>query len=190
MYNYSDSFKDFVAKNEMDKKHKDYPHKRRFCGIVDRRKGEADKDELTLFEPPANCSSFPEHEEGHVQLWYFDSARTCILPDKGYAQGKEKGKKKTNALTSTNAGAMTLSFHVEREDEIRCYLSVQGTSMRFFPQDIIDVLPTFFDAEFGDNAQWTQSETTKGKVAKRLVEAMTPQLTDPRFDVFYQMCKE
>ena len=167
----SDPFKDFVEENGMDKKHKDYPHKRRFCAIVDCRKEE---DELTFFEPPENCCSFPEHKESYVQLWYFDASRTCILP---------KGQNKDKAFTSSSTNAMTLSFHVESVDEIRCYLHVNGGMMRFLPQDITGVLPKFFDLKFENNSQWATCER-----AKELVQAMTPQLKDVKFNAFYDSC--
>ena len=145
------------------------PHKSRVCAIVDRR-----DDTLTLFKPPANCCSFPGGDCGHVQLWYFDASRTCILPDPGYKAGTGLGK----ALTATTAGTMTFSFHVEFEDEIRCYMFVNGGMMRFLPRDIIDVMPIFFDKTH-KNAEWATSEE-----AAELVQAMTHQLTDLRFQTF------
>jgi len=198
--NFGVSFKAF--ENEMRKKHKDYPHRRRFCGIVDDRNLKADeKGDLILFEPPSNCSSFPEHEQGHLQLWYFDAARTAILPEKALVVHKrpsddtsddeEEEKPKVarqKSFNAVNKNAMTLSFHVESEDEIRCYLFVQTMCMRFMPEDIIDVLPTFFDSGFRDNAAWTKGDSPSGKVAKDLVKVMKTQLTDPRFDAFYKMC--
>jgi len=187
-----DPFKEFVEKNEMGKKHKDYPHKRRFCAIVDRRKGEAETDELTFFEPPANCNSFPEGE--YVQLWYFDSTKTCILPNEGYNAGAKDDKKEPaaeqkptdKAITSgTGCGgtAVTLSFHVEGADEIRCYLCVNGGMMRMLPGDLNDVLPLFFDEDFGDNKKWKGSEA-----ATKLVERITPMLCDAKFNAFYESC--
>ena len=80
---------------------------------------------------------------------------------------------------------MTLSFHVEDADEIRCYLYVHGGIMRFFPQDIIDVLPKFFDMNFnaGENSEWATCDQ-----ARELVEAMTPKLQDKKFNAFYKSC--
>ena len=182
MFAHSDPFKNFVEENEMDKKHEDYPHKRRFCAIVDRRKGEPAPDDLIFFEPPENCCSFPEHKEGHVQLWYFASAKTCILPPKGYNKGQ--GNKNGNITTGTacHGGALTLSFHVESADEIRCYLFVNGGMMRFFPQDVIDVLPRFFDPKFGNNDEWAESRD-----AQELVERMSGQLVDTKFNAFHEL---
>lgn len=161
-------FKTFIRTNEMDARHKSYPHKRRICAIVD-------GGNLVFFEPPQNCRAFPQ---SHMRLWYFDSSRTCILPNRGYAQGKHKGKA---AVTSLSQSAMTLSFHVESADEIRCYLSVGGGVMRFMPQDLIKVMPKFFDMAFEDNAKWAGSPK-----AQEMVQKMASQLRDAQFDAFYK----
>merc|ERR1711971_583651 len=42
---------------------------------------------------------------------------------------------------------LTFSFHVEAEDNIRCYMYSMGQMMRFMPKDILTVLPRFFVAE-------------------------------------------
>merc|ERR1712013_97354 len=176
-----DPFKDFVEKNEMGKKHKAYPRMRRFCAIVDRRKGESEKDELIFFEPPKNCNSFPEHKDGYVQLWYFDTSKTCILPQKGYGAGEGNVLRENITTGSATKMSLTLSFHVEGADEIRCYLFVNGGMMRFMPKDVIDFLPGFFAADFADNAKWAESED-----AKDLVARMEKQLVDARFSAFYE----
>ena len=181
MYAHSNPFRDFVGANDMGK---NYPHKRRVCAIVDCRESDGETDKLTFFEPPQNCCSFPEHKEGHVQLWHFDASRACILPDEGYNQGKHKDR--ARALTSATASAMTLSFHVESADEIRCYLFVEGGVMRFLPQDIIEVVPRFFDPEFGDNARWVSRHG--GRKANMLVKQMSRQLCDKKFNAFYKAC--
>jgi len=176
-----DPFKEFVEKNDMGKgkKNEHYPRKRRFCAIVDRRKGEEEDDELIFFEPPANCNSFPEGQ--YVQLWYFDAAKTCILPQKGYDAGKGGREDNITVGTACDGQALTLSFHVESADEIRCYLFVNGGMMRFMPEDLIDFLPGFFAVDFADNAKWATSDE-----AKQLVKRMNNQLVDARFAAFYE----
>eukprot|EP01084_Bolivina_argentea_P300952 519051_1 len=57
---------------------------------------------------------------------------------------KCKFNAKENILVTSLAGCnnvMTLSFHVESCDEIKCYLYWQGAFIRFFPQDIKTLLP-------------------------------------------------
>merc|ERR1712087_663887 len=88
-----DPFKDFVEDKKMNKDYKAYPHKRRFCALIDGKAGGVE-DDLHFYEPPKNCDTFPEGE--YVQLWYFDSSKTCILPDVNYDTEKNKDK----AITS------------------------------------------------------------------------------------------
>ena len=159
--------------------HKTYPHRRRFCAFVDRRKGEFETDELTFFEPPKNCDTFPEGE--YVQLWYLDSTKTCILPDEGYDAGRGKGKAITSASRLDNM--LTFSFHADAEDSIRCYMYFYGAMMRFMPQDCIAVLPRFFHEGFGGNKKWPASYA-----AKALVDKMQSLLVDAKFEVFYESC--
>jgi len=172
-----DPFKGFVSDNKMQKDNKGYPHRRRFCALIDGRKGEAE-DILHFYEPPKNCDTFPNGE--YVQLWYFDSSKTCILPDLGYNAGKEKAKAGVTAGTACGGTTMTFSFHVEAEDNIRCYMYANGGMMRFMPEDIINVLPKFF----AGNEEWPKS-----KAATELVEKMKPLLVDARFQAFYESCK-
>merc|ERR1711933_131670 len=56
------------------------------------------------------------------------------------------------------AETMTLSFHIEAVDEIRCYLYMHGGMIRFIPEDIQLILPVFFDKEFGNNAEWMKNK--------------------------------
>jgi len=190
-----DQFKDFVEKNGMKKGkgNKDYPWMRRFCAIVDRRgkgdeangdeKADEKEDQLTFFDPPSNCNSFPKGE--YVQLWYFDSARTCILPNVGYGAGKDALAKGSTTLNSASPGpVITLSFHVESQDEIRCYLCANGGSMRLMPSDLKNVVHKFFEPKFGGNAAWPKS-----KEAADLVERIQSKLVDAKFDSFYKSCK-
>merc|ERR1711972_621284 len=102
-------------------------------------------------------------------LWYFDSARTCILPNEGYNAGAKSEQKvdgqdpTAKPINSATPGAaITLSFHVEAQNEIRCYLCVNGGMMRMMPEDLKNVVPNFFDETFGDNAKWsTSTEATE-----------------------------
>ena len=64
--------------------------------------------------------------------------------------------------------ALTFSFHVESADEIRCYLHAHCQLMCFLPQEMVGVVPKFFDLKLGKNAQWATS-----KRATELVEAKT-----------------
>merc|ERR1712087_548179 len=103
----------------------------------------------------------------------------------GYDAGNGDGRKNITVGTACNGTALTMSFHVESADEIRCYMFVNGGMMRFFPQDIIDVLPGFFDPAFGDNAEWATTGDAKG-----LVKRMKGQLVDAKFAAFYESARK
>merc|ERR1712048_306523 len=84
-----------------------------------------------------------------------------------------------NTLSKMNGAMLVLSFHVESSDVIRCYLSINGQIIRFMPSDIQNLLPAFFDTEFGDNAKWKES-----KEAAQLVGDMNKNLKDVHFNAF------
>merc|ERR1712087_256034 len=178
------SFKEFQG--EIKKKYakekgaaKNYPHKSRFCSFMDRRKPDQKEmaNEHIFFEPAANCNALPQHPNGHVPLWFFDSSATSIIPSIGYH--KEMGKKdvaKANMIGrapseknitsgSACAGAMLLlSFHVEAANEIRCYMYLNGQVARFFADDIVDLLPRYF-ADSEENKAYLAGEDVKAAVA-------------------------
>ena len=134
------------------------------------------EDEVIFFEPPENCNSFPNTKELIQPIFYFDTTRTCIIPQKGYNNGDnadsdtkkvstahidQKQKQLTSTITSQsacNGASMVLSFHVESSNEIRCYIYLNGQVLRFFPEDIKFVLPRFFDPDCGNNKTWTNSK--------------------------------
>merc|ERR1712228_889473 len=166
---------------------KTYPRNRRFCSIFDRRKSKKkgnddDTEELIIYEPTRDSDKFPANEP-HVPMFYFETSRTCLIP--GYDVDKNADQRErltTGVITSRshcNSGIMTLSFHVESVDEIRCYLYMNGQSLRFQPEDIILVLSKFFDPTFGSNANWTENDE-----AQELIDRMNVLLRDAHFDAF------
>merc|ERR1719204_227563 len=188
-------FKDF--KGEMNKKYdkdapKQYPRKNRFCSFMDRRKDAEQKEmanEHIFFEPPANCNTFPEHKNGHVPLWFFDSSKTSIIPHIGYhkdlkskdaAKGLNRQPSEQNITSgSACAGAMLLlSFHVEAVNEIRCYMYLNGQVARFFADDITELLPRYFvDSE--ENKAYLAGDDVKQAVSK-----IKSKLRDVKFEAF------
>ena len=73
---------------------------------------------------------------------------------------------------------VTFCFHAEAMDEIRLYMYWYGQSLRFYPQDIVDVLPIMFDDNYGDNAQFAESID-----AKRMTHGIL--VKDKYFEYFY-----
>ena len=63
-------------------------------------------------------------------------------------------------------------------DEIRCYLYWNGRSLRFYPQDIVQVLPSLFAENYKKNASFKDSED-----AQRMIQEML--IKDKYFEHFY-----
>merc|ERR1712130_789526 len=185
--------------------------KYRFCSFIDRRKPDDkdnkdkeifEKDEIIIFEPPNDCNQFPEDKQ--QPLFYFDTARTCIIPNMTYPKEEEvqtnndddeddddsdqkdvELNRTITSMSACNGAMMTLSFHVEAIDEIRCYLYMNGQAMRFMPEDIVKVLPKFFDPQFRDNFKWTPHN----KEAQKLIARMNGKLKDSKFEAFLNKYK-
>merc|ERR1712130_645364 len=129
------------------------------------------EDELIIYEPPSDCSDFPKDVQ--QPLFYFETSKTCIIPNETYPKEVDKkndDEKKNeideqqlamnkiiNSQSTCNGAMMTLSFHVESVDEIRCYIYSNGQAMRFMPEDIRELLPLLFDSEYENNKKWIAS---------------------------------
>ena len=75
---------------------------------------------------------------------------------------------------------MTFSFHVLASDEIKCYLVWNGQYHRFYPQDIINVLPTIFVKSYENNKFATSRE------AMKLINDMYELIRDNKFEEFHR----
>eukprot|EP01084_Bolivina_argentea_P195998 336083_1 len=179
----------------------DYPKRKRFCTFVDNRdpnnikRGvscsddvdvtdtvfENDDIDIIFYEPP-NCN-FPKpyykqrKEETH-NLFCFDTSAKFILPGSGNPFSTSALPTNINSKTFLKGEMLTLSFHIQSEEEIRCYLYINGKMARFFPQDIMDFLCESF-VENDKNSDFIKSDVMKG-----MIEKMTLQLRDERFRVF------
>merc|ERR1712129_248994 len=92
---------------------------------------------------------------------------------------KEKLLASTITSQSKCKGAIiSMSFHVLSVDEVRMYLHINGQTIRFFPNDIIDVLPLFFDDTFTKLASISNKEFPNSDTAKKLVNQMMINLKD------------
>merc|ERR1712212_1415353 len=159
---------------------------------MDRRKDAEQKEvanEHIFFEPASNCNKFPQHKSGHVPLWFFDSSKTSIIPSIGYHKeitdkataNKAAGQPSEQNITSGSACAgamMLLSFHVEAENEIRCYMYLNGQVARFFADDIVDLLPRYF-ADSEENKAYLA-----GDEIKQAVVVIKKKLRDIKFEAF------
>merc|ERR550525_64505 len=184
---FNDAFVQF--RDEHMKDVKEYPRFERFLSAVDRRDAEEDKkiikeDEIIFFAPPDNCRKIPRQVN---PFYFFDSARTCVIPDQEYSKKLKNGDGLKNLDALKNVTSMTLkkgiliSFHCLSADEIRCYIYIRGQGMRFLPEDIMYCLPVFFDKEFADNATWPTSDESK-----KLVDELNKKLRDDAFMAFFK----
>ena len=122
------------------------PHKKRLVIVVDRRLNEKDDDNkddieeqntIYMFMPP----KYADIPKDYVKEWFLESSYQCIIPSYSNKQPHLILK----SSTSEKGWLNTFSFHIEQEDEIRCYLYRTGEVMRFEPKDIIDFFPQFFN---------------------------------------------
>eukprot|EP01084_Bolivina_argentea_P195999 336085_1 len=174
--------------------HSNYQKNKRFCTFVDNRdpnnikRGvygnkrvdvttnvfENDNIDVIFYEPPdANFPSQNSKESRH-NLFCFHSSAKYILP----GTNKALLPSNINSRTFLKGEMLTVSFHVQSEEEIRCYLYLNGGMARFMPQDIMDFLcPAFIENE-------KNSDFIKSDAMKEMIEKMTVQLRDERFRVF------
>eukprot|EP01083_Nonionella_stella_P240967 841844_1 len=144
------------------------PRGKRICALLDRRAGdEHKKEEIHYFVPPFASSNIPTN---HVPEWYFNSTKQYLLPPIDVAKRWIDDK------------TMLFSFHVIAKDEIKVYLYHNG-AMRFFGDDVLNVLPSFFDGKMNDNKLFRKNEKIK-EIVKNL------QFVDKKFETFRHFAKQ
>eukprot|EP00484_Ammonia_sp_Unknown_P022425 CAMPEP_0197053780 /NCGR_PEP_ID=MMETSP1384-20130603/27939_1 /TAXON_ID=29189 /ORGANISM="Ammonia sp." /LENGTH=666 /DNA_ID=CAMNT_0042486723 /DNA_START=2037 /DNA_END=4037 /DNA_ORIENTATION=+ len=75
----------------------------------------------------------------------------------------------------------TLSFHVEASDDIKCYIFYNGWIARFFPSDMIDIWPQWFD-ESKENLEFVNNT----KKWKSRINGLQQLLVDDQFSQWYK----
>eukprot|EP01084_Bolivina_argentea_P279595 478008_1 len=168
------TYKEF--KNKMFQKynknqHGMYPNGRRFCLLIDRRgKYELNTSEkLILFEPPHN--SIKTNSPNNTIEWQISALLRCLIPS---MDSNECITMKSHC----NGGLLTFSFLVNTMNQITCYLGCNGKMIRFFPKDVLDILPHLFDSDIRDTF-----------VCNKDVELITERmqiLQDLQFELFYR----
>eukprot|EP01084_Bolivina_argentea_P214191 363677_1 len=148
----------------------EYPHQSRFCGILDRRgNSKKIKNKVYMYDAPGYCN---EISSDHVPELYFELCKKCLIPQKG----------NTHITSETvTPQIMCLSFHIDAEDDVKCYLYYNGGMMRFFGNDIFDVLPRFFV----DDEKKAKFVTNQG-LQRDIKNGLARQLRDSKFDSFFQ----
>ena len=81
-----------------------------------------------------------------------------------------------------NQYLVTLSYHISAADDIKCYLLWQGSSQRFYPQDIVEILPRLFVCDERDT--FKNKEFSKSVEIQRLAAKM--KIVDTKFEEFYR----
>jgi len=157
---------------------KNYPRNNRFISIVDFRKMEnGDDPKLFVFNPQDGADTIHNNPSA---LNFFHNSKKSVLPDPDASDDESM----TQKLTASSQGPqITLSFHVEAEDSMRCYFYVNGQCTRFMPADLKMLLPLFFE-DSKDNKDFAT-----GKDIDRMIKDMQPKLKDAAFEAFLKKFK-
>jgi len=153
-----------------------FPRQHRFVSMIDRRKPTQNlkMDDVYFYEPPSDCNTIPK--QAHLDLWYFDASKKCILPV-GHGGG---GGGNITSSTSCDGKMLLLSFHVLSADEIRAYLYLEGGAIRFFADDIVNVLPLYFEQSHKNEV------FIRSKTCQDMIERVRKKLKDRRFEAFLE----
>ena len=76
------------------------------------------------------------------------------------------------------------SYHLYNKEEIKCYLFWQGQVHRFYPQDLLEVLPTLFVKNYENETFPTTYQ------AANLVTEMSKCIRDYKFEAFHRGANE
>merc|ERR1712241_1258648 len=163
-----------------------YPHNKRFGIFVDRRETQKransprkrHNDVVYFHEMLAEADTLPSN---HVTEWYVRALSTNIIPGRMYTDDDHEcdDAPKTKGIGAKNkyGRIMTFSFQVDAEDEIKCYLVWMGQMLRFKGECLSDILAFLFvNAERG--------------ATKVQLQRMDDELTDARFDYFYEQIQK
>jgi len=159
-----------------------YPRRRRFCSMIDRRGDDEKEDALYMFEPP-DAYEMPQN---HVVDWHFNAGKTCLVPSMTYSTSDNPDMDVQDTIkvdNGYNGQTLTLSFHVDSAQSVRCYLFWNMTYIRIvYPEDLRTVLCSIFDTSMELNRAFL-------KDAKSKEQMNGLKLSDPKFDTFYKEVK-
>eukprot|EP01084_Bolivina_argentea_P136261 239991_1 len=154
-----------------------YPRQKRFCTVFDQQSDDRNKHSMFMFEPSDDCNTLPTQ---HVPEWYFNASDICIVPSKDYNNSDDTHSVDTLHSRAYRGQTLTLSFHVESLDCVRCYLFWNGFHIRVVdPTDLIIVLKSIFDVEYKHNKQYFNGNIIHDVSKLRVIN-------DVVFDAFYK----
>lgn len=175
-----------------DINYKGYPRNHRFVCLIDRRKPKEDtaefvtkEDEIHMFETPI-VDDLPTNKlvPNAQPLVFFDLSQRSIIPGKDTKKMSQDISITDKVIKSTKtvkdacmSTLMVLSFHAMAVDEIKAYLYMNGQVLRFFNDDIKNIIPKYF----------VQNEKNKGFDASPFIELTKGKLIDTKFDKFYEL---
>jgi len=167
-------------KNFANKEGKEYPRFNRFISILDLRKTPKGQDPALFVFKPVNDAKVIKPNPSFLN--FFHNSKMNILPDEPDSKD-EMEKRKVKLQAMSQGPQITLSFHVESEESMRCYFYVNGQCTRFMPEDLKMLLPLFFE-ETKENVEYAQ-----GKEINRLMQEMKGKLRDADFEAFLKKFK-
>eukprot|EP01083_Nonionella_stella_P210268 761383_1 len=176
-----------------------YPKNKRFIAVVDRRKWIGneertdEKDELIMFEPPKSRKCNELTSDKPLPEQYHNKCMECLVPGIYFNEEfKENQYTKSrfdklsadvsetiNCISHTNGSMMTLSFHCEADDQIKCYLWFATGHLRFYPRDIQNILSKAFMRDVESNAYFLHDSLIRER-------SDAVQIKDRYFEYFYQ----
>ena len=146
-------------------------------------------DRLYMYTPPANCNRIADDS---VPESFFNASKECLLPGKGYAAGKGGSEQTQTIDVGTPMGGFqfTLSFHVRAADDIKCYLFHHGQISRFYPQDMVDLWPIWFEGSGlldEANKKWLEGKDKYGNTEwKESMNYVQTLLSDAQFEKWFE----
>eukprot|EP01083_Nonionella_stella_P199338 731035_1 len=165
LYDHFAKFKETADNEKFIKGGSWFPHGKRVCAAMNRSEDKG-FETLHYFVPPSKASNIPRN---NVPEWYFDAPTQFMLPSNDEA---------IQSRWQNNGGkAMVFSFHVHSKDEMKVYLYYNGGMMRFFGEDVINVLPLFFDDTLPGNKEFLNGQKII-EISKKL------QFVDSKFESF------
>jgi len=132
-------------------------------------------DPLYMFQPPGPHGSFEKVKD----LCTPSLHQNCI---KAMLPKKDKG---FHGVRDHLGGQMCVfSFHVMSVDEIRCYMFYNGQCLRFYPNDIFNIIPELFVDSKGVREKMIHLMENENAWRRRF-ELFSETLQDKLFDEFY-----
>jgi len=153
--------------------------------VIDRRgkhqkkyvNGGNDGDKLYLFQPKEH-NEFESNKQELIHSALHHNSISSIIP-------RMKSKSKDFEVRDALKGQMfVISWHILSKEEIRCYVFYQGMCLRFFGEDLINLLPIFFDDATKVRDLYLQ-KYKKDEKWRKAFDAFANTFVDTKFDLFY-----